>query len=1095
MIRRILLAAILCFAFYAAANASPLFRGSGVISSSCVYNGSNAGSCVLGSDTTDTLTATDPNFTSTTASLGFASSPPTAIAINGSAQVGFFAACPGGVGNSSGYAANWCFQSPYMKACVTGGVPTSGPFWDEGFVSWPADGNIIYNFRNDGVNFYNSIPVFSPSYTFNDTTASLARGAPQFPALMTGVCGTTTESKFINNIAGDMPSLHVATGTLLSGESVEIKAAPAPMPFWPTNDNIIGAVASSSSPPHDITVNLDSDVMIGYGVVDKGVFDIENNGTVLNGNGAWVYWVQSSNNQACIAWDAGLDITVENINCAVASMGMDRANIRSGVTTFLNDVFEDNGCQTNACNFGANHNLYLGTTDINAGLDVFNATNLADFDAQERGWGLKLRIPNSNITQSIFASRVNNGSSSSHGAGDYPCGGTHSVTFSALEVSEFSHSTSGNHSNFLVQTDEEAGTNTTTVGTGQGPFAQKNCPTRMYLPSAASITGTVTGPNTFTTTTNPATIFPYQVFNLDYGQVWDLGASGLMVNGPAQVFNWTGPVTGVYTVNLDPCFSGEGTLPLVQGVPIYSCFAASSGTVTLYAEAALTVATNTSTTASLTTPANPVAFGINVGDTVFDNHFNANSITSITGTGPYTIALSCPVPDSISGDCLAPSQWQLQTGGSLPSNADILLKSGPIQVTANTTGSGCDGHNILCGLSSNPLGWMLSPGTGVFGTDVAAGCRVGAQIGSIQPVTGSGSGYVNGDHITVAGGTFNTAAVFAVASNSGGVPTSYTVVSGGVYFAFPKTFTQGTTTGTGTGAQLHFPLPQPVTGGSGSNYTVTLSQASGADCITGSTTNVVYQTLTPTIISHDHDLVIWDGITPNGELSSVLAFNGLHAASPLNAFQSAVATNGIYVADSGNGVSWSSSAPGLQLGMTDGGGNVFCNARTDLTTSARCAIPDFTAASFTADITSGVMTAVSGASACKPGMFVWDDQGEFNGGEPGFTIAGTRIVSGGPTSFVLSFLPGGVSTTDVPSGSMNCGWGTPSSAENATIASGGIMTINSGLVGSIHVGDYLTDISGSLPSNVQVTGAIDSTHWQTNYGGGGISAEYMVSVR
>jgi len=1090
----IVFAALLFFEIHANVNALIPFRGAGS-ASSCLYNGSNAGSCLTDTDTTDNLSATDPTFTNLAVSMGFSSSTVGGITIQGSLLPGFFASCPGAVGNSSGPAANWCYQSSYMKACVTGGVPPNPPYWNEGFISWPAAGNVIYNSQNDGTSFYNSIPAFSPTFTFDDTSASIARrGGGQWVALMTGICGAPTYSYFINSVAGDMPDLNTALLTLESGESVEVKAAPSPIPFWPTTDNMIGPRASSTA-VHDVTVNLDSDVLIGYGNVSKGVLDVENNGTTINGNGAWIYWVQpggSGGNQACVAWDAGLDLTINDLNCNMSPMGLVRADIRSGITTLLNDTFENNGCQDQSCSYGHNHNVYLGTVEGRAGFDTLNATNLFDPDVQERGWNLKLRVPNSNITQSAFIARINNGASSPHGAIDFPCGGTHSVTFSAMETNEFSHSSLGNKTSFIIGTDEETTTNTTTVGTGAGITVTNTCPVRMYLPSANSISGTITGTNTFTTTTDPATLFPYNVFGLGYGLIWDLGASGLMVNGPAPVASWTGPSAGVYTVTLDPCFAGEGTLPLVQGVPIYSCFAATSGSVTIYAEAALTVLTNTATTASLSTPVNPEAFGINPGDTVVDASNNPNTIASITGSGPYTINLSCPAPVFGQTTCLYPPDWQQNPSGTpLPTNVDFIEKGGPIQVTASTTGTGC-GVNTLCGIAFNPAGWQLSPGMGVYGTDVASGCVVAGQIGSVQPVSGTGSGYTVGDHITLAGGTFETAAVVAVASVSGGVPTSYTIVSGGIYTALPKTFTQGSTTGGGTGAQLHFPFPEAVIGGSGSNWTITLAQASGSNCITGSTTNAVYQMLTPTIITFDHDLVIWDGVSPNGGVSSVLAFNGTTASSPPNAFQSSIATNGIYVADSANGVVWGGL---LQLGSTDGGGNVFCNARTDLTTSPRCAIPPFTTASFTGAIASGVMTAVSGASACKPGMFVWDDEGEFNSGEPGFTVGGTRIVSGGPTSFALSFQPGGVSTTDVPSTSINCGWGTPSSAENATIASNGIMTINSGLVGSIHVNDYLADISGTLPSNVQVTAGVDATHWQTNYSGAGVSAEYMVSVR
>lgn len=1095
IIKRIILSLLLCISLCAYADASPIRGGSSSIGATCIYNASNAGSCLIDTNTTNTLTATDPTFTSSSIPFSFNVSTLGAINLNGSLKLGYFASCPGLEGDPSGYAANACYQSAYLKACVTGGVPTNPPYWDMGFVSWNAVGNIIYNSRNDGTSFYSGLPAFTPSFTFYDTSASLSRrGAGQFPAFMTGLCGTPTYTDFINSLAGNMADLNTALLTLRTGESVEVKAAPSPIPYWPSNDNNIGPTASNGSPPHDITVNLDSGVNIAYAVVSKGVLAIENNGTTINGNDAWVYWVQpggSGGNQSCVAWDAGLDLTINDLNCNMAPMGIVRADIRSGITTFNNVMNENNGCEDGSCTYGHNHNTYLGTTE-GAGFDTVNATNLFNPDVQERGWNLKLRPPNSNIMQSAFIARVNNGASSPHGAIDFPCGGTHTISYTAFETNQFSHSSSGNQTSFIIETGEETATNTTTGG--GNPTAGNNCPVRMWLPSGGPLTGTVTSTTTFTTTTDPATVFPYQIFGPGYGLIWDEGASGLMENGPANVISWTGPVTGVYTVSVGNCFSGEGTLPLAQGVPVYSCFNASSGSVTLYAQNAVTLATNTPTTASITTSVDPRGFGLFSGDTVFDNSGNPVSITSITGTGPFTIALSCGVASS-SGNCFDPTRWEQTSGPLLPTSVDFIEKAGPVEPTASTSGTGCDGANLLCGVANNPAGWLIGPGMGVYGTHVAAGCVLAGKIGSIQPVTGTGTGYANGDHVTVAGGVFETAAVFAVASNTGGVPTSYTIVSGGIYTALPKTFTQGSTTGSGTGAQLHFPYPQAIIGGSGSNWTLLLAQASGANCITGSTTNAVYQMLTPTIINFDHDLVIWDGVSPNGGCSAVIAFATGTACNGPSAFQSCTATNGVYFADQPNGITWGSGSNNLALNCTDGGGNVFCQKRNDPTTSARCAVPDFTTANFTGSIVSGNLLAPSGASTCKPGMYIWDDQGEFNITEPGYTIGGTRIKSGGPTSFVLYFPTGGVSTLDVPSGPMHCGWGTPSAAFNATIASGGIMTINSGLAGSIHVNDYEADISGGLPDNVQVTGAIDSTHWQTNYSGAGVSAEYMVSVR
>jgi hypothetical protein len=148
-------------------------------------------------------------------------------------------------------------------------------------------------------------------------------------------------------------------------------------------------------------------------------------------------------------------------------------------------------------------------------------------------------------------------------------------------------------------------------------------------------------------------------------------------------------------------------------------------------------------------------------------------------------------------------------------------------------------------------------------------------------------------------------------------------------------------------------------------------------------------------------------------------------------------------------------------------------------------------------ITGGNVNPASGATVCRPGMFVWDNQGLYSAGTQGVTIGGLRIVSGSAPNFVVSIPPGGVVTTDIPNKIMTCGWGgLPSRAFNGTINSSGVLTINSGLVGSVHVSDYLADIFGGsgLLDNVKITSGSGTT-WQTTYSGAGVSAENMVRIR
>lgn len=69
-----------------------------------------------------------------------------------------------------------------------------------------------------------------------------------------------------------------------------------------------------------------------------------------------------------------------------------------------------------------------------------------------------------------------------------------------------------------------------------------------------------------------------------------------------------------------------------------------------------------------------------------------------------------------------------------------------------------------------------------------------------------GSGYVVGDQITLAGGTFSTAAVVTVIQVSSGAISAIEVSNPGAYSVSATTFTQASTTGAGTGATFNAPV-------------------------------------------------------------------------------------------------------------------------------------------------------------------------------------------------------------------------------------------------------------------------------------------------
>lgn len=87
-----------------------------------------------------------------------------------------------------------------------------------------------------------------------------------------------------------------------------------------------------------------------------------------------------------------------------------------------------------------------------------------------------------------------------------------------------------------------------------------------------------------------------------------------------------------------------------------------------------------------------------------------------------------------------------------------------------------------------------------FGADT-----MGRGLRQVQKNAG-GSGYANSEIITLAGGTFTTAAKVRVIGQSGGVITGVEVVDPGIYSVLPSTFTQGSTTGSGTGATFSSPI-------------------------------------------------------------------------------------------------------------------------------------------------------------------------------------------------------------------------------------------------------------------------------------------------
>lgn len=118
-------------------------------------------------------------------------------------------------------------------------------------------------------------------------------------------------------------------------------------------------------------------------------------------------------------------------------------------------------------------------------------------------------------------------------------------------------------------------------------------------------------------------------------------------------------------------------------------------------------------------------------------------------------------------------------------------------------------------------GWGQTPYWGIRPATWASPCILpsqGTSLAALPAIThvsnlqdyllpnAGGTGYAVNDTITLAGGTFTTAAQVFVTGVSSGAVTSVQVSNKGAYTVEPTAFTQGSTTGGGTGATFQLPI-------------------------------------------------------------------------------------------------------------------------------------------------------------------------------------------------------------------------------------------------------------------------------------------------
>ncbi len=119
----------------------------------------------------------------------------------------------------------------------------------------------------------------------------------------------------------------------------------------------------------------------------------------------------------------------------------------------------------------------------------------------------------------------------------------------------------------------------------------------------------------------------------------------------------------------------------------------------------------------------------------------------------------------------------------------------------------------LIGDTANPL-IQVDPGVVVSNMTIGAAFVLGTHgfywadtgaVNHVSVINAGGSGYVAGEALTMAGGTFSTACTVRVITVSSGAVTSAAIVNPGVYTVLPSyPASQASTTGSGTGATFTF---------------------------------------------------------------------------------------------------------------------------------------------------------------------------------------------------------------------------------------------------------------------------------------------------
>lgn len=238
-----------------------------------------------------------------------------------------------------------------------------------------------------------------------------------------------------------------------SGDSLEVKAAPSPIPFWYDNASTTGFSASAVINTSNITLTFDSGAAIEYTSDPSGKGAVLVNGTGATVNGGTFAHIPSNNNAACVRVSNGAsNFLGENIvNCQFSDTCILGGDATVGTFQLINVTAGDCGLGDP----GQDHVIYVGanTNGTDQGPGTF--TNDVFHDVLGGGWNFKSRLGSGTVSDSYIV-QLGHANDEQNGAIDLPCGGNYAINNSVVEIRALG-ATSGNW--YVAKAGEELSVN------------------------------------------------------------------------------------------------------------------------------------------------------------------------------------------------------------------------------------------------------------------------------------------------------------------------------------------------------------------------------------------------------------------------------------------------------------------------------------------------------------------------------------------------------------------------------------------------------------------------------------------------------------